>query len=321
MIDKTLALEDLYLKIFVDTNIIISALEKKQPNPIKEFLIDISKHEHIQMYISDFVQWEILEYIRTEVIIKELIKEGLFSKNKDSYHIQKNPSLMKEIERELDNCLEEISKFTFSNYNCMDKECIDFFQSVEHAFRKTRISGKDILMLVSAIMCKCDYFLTCDGGFISESRRAKNLNELLKDSKYGISTLRFLTPDGFIKNNKGYSFAVNKMYRDWFKDTNEPKSIGRIINSFPKNNVIGIRCHENKIIKIGDYLKIIIFDENYNYDSIDFKVEKGNIKTYTTVKDTDFGNKITIKLPDHIYCSKIKCNQPLYKLDNYVKMD
>ena len=82
------------VRIFVDTNVLIEFFENLDNNPSKQFLEEASSDDRVELLTSDFVIFEVLEFLRREYYIKSKIdQEGPIKKTRNYWPIAPRHSI------------------------------------------------------------------------------------------------------------------------------------------------------------------------------------------------------------------------------------
>ena len=118
--DKFIRELDLYLKMFVDTNIPYLDSFENQSSNSSIFLEDASTSKYINLQISNFVLSECYEYLRMEEWIKYLVEKNLYSKNAREYKIELSDVLREAVENkytELQNILNTLNIAVIEVFN------------------------------------------------------------------------------------------------------------------------------------------------------------------------------------------------------------
>jgi len=203
------------VRIFVDTNVLIEFFENLDNNPSKQFLEEASSDDRVELLTSDFVIFEVLEFLRREYYIKSKIDGGWCtrrayrkSRNFENFSQADFTSMKKEINNHMNKIAEIVEIIPLEEF--IDKNLgISFSEIVKHFILSTKIEKNDVLALTSALLTQSHVFLTKDEDFAREGRRIAMLEEFLKELPIPLS-IKFFSPKP--PNNLSIREYIKKIY-------------------------------------------------------------------------------------------------------------
>ena len=293
--------QDINLRLFVDTNVLIDFVDGINERGSKSFLglFKKRKFKNIELVTSDYVLWEFYDHYKDELYIKKLISEcnyGHVSANKECIRRRFKKAGLKDMQSFGETIAKYEQLFGEDPVNITrlsGKEPEGFGEIVETLRRCSKFSYKDALVFVSAVFTRSSAIVTLDETFSSESH-LRELKEALK----GIKVKLRLEMDFKKPNDLATKERVEKCYKDWFVKHNRKKQIGKVIRVWPRRNAIGVECIKNFFIEKGDYLCLAKFRRKTDSWTEIFEVKEGNIRDYDTEQEVSSGKKLTIKLPN-----------------------
>ena len=301
---------DVNLRLFIDTNVLIDYVEQFDERKSKTFIELFRKNnfDNIELITSDYVLWEFYGHFKDELYIRKLVNDhnyGHIGANRECRRGDfRKASLedMKTMGDTIESYVEQFEENPLSVQRLINRELHHFSDMTEAILRCSKFSYKDTIVFVSALFTRSHIIITLDETFSSE-RHLEVLKEALKDLKttlepFGLPIdIEFCKPTDFSSEN-----SVKKNFKAWFLKNNRNKQLGKVINVWPKRNVLGIQCLRNFSINLGDYLCLTKFVKGIDFRMKIFEVTEGNLRDYDTNQEIIKGSKVTVKLPLGIKC-------------------
>jgi predicted nucleic acid-binding protein len=312
---------DTKLRLFIDTNVLIECIEEFDEKKSKTFmeLFKNKNFENIELVTCDYALWELYGHSRSELYVRKLVQENKYgfinasneSTRKESFR-KASINDMKTFSTQIRGRITELENKPLTIEKLIGSDIGIFGDVVEAVLHCSKLSYKDSIIFASAFFTNSHRIVTLDD-FFSREGRIKELTEAL-DSLRGILKTRtkmeieFKKPEAFSNE-----FLAKSEFMKWFKTHNQSKQLAEIINVWSDTNAIGLQCLKSKyFIRVEDYLCLIKFHDNDDFDMKVFKLEKGNLRDYETDKEITQGNKVTIRLPSNIKSEPRMINAGVY---------
>jgi len=293
------------LRLFIDTNVIINYINNYGEgflflNIFKENRVVGYLAEKIELVTSDYVIWELCEYLRHEHYLRNKIVDNEWPTRRairGVYNFNNaTQDEMSSFGQVIKDKLTELGTF-IQIEKVMNKESPEFNEYVLKCICESKFQAKDILVITSAIFIGSHKIVTEDDDFRQEGHRIKEIRENLED--FPVEVPLNLNPAIDFSNED----RIKKTYERWFVAHNGNNVIGDITNYWSDSRVIGLKCTNDQNVKVGDYIYIVKFVNHAMHEIGPFRILDTNIRDYDTDESITEGDKVTIKIPDDIEVS------------------
>ncbi len=307
---STIALEDLKLRVFVDTNVLIDCFVTPEQDVI-DFVTEAAGSDSLELVTSDYALWEQNEFIRKHTWVKDLVNGNRSHNEALTYRLKLSDALRQTVEQNIHACKSQREALNILNYNLMDEATLDgdFFAWLELLTIHSTISNQDLLILLSAYVTKSKAILTKDSGFNSSVSEVAGLEETLGTSLLpsALKGIRFI--NNLAKKPQEY-------YNEWFEQIISPQKIGDCMHFYSKTNVLGAQCITAHEIEVGDYLLAAKVLENGEFKKVVFRVNDDSLQDYDKEEKVTKASKVTIKLPADVAAKKWMVGAKIFKVAN-----
>lgn len=307
---KSIALEDIKLRVFVDTNILIDCFVTPEPTVIN-FVKNASASDLIDLVTSDYALWEQNEFIRKQTWIRALVSNQKSHNEALTYKLKLTDSLRQEVSDNIANAKTDREMLSILNYNLMDEATPngDFFTRLELLTINSTISNQDLLILLSAYVTKSAAILSKDGRFNSSLMEIASLEETLGSSLLPetLKSIKFI--NSLDKNPQ-------QNYNEWFENRFKDLHIAECICYYQKVNIVCAECIGNENINIGDYLLLTKNSKNNEFKRVVFRVNENCLRDYDNGTDIPSGRKVTIKMPNEISVERWMDGGKIFRIEN-----
>lgn len=291
---------DITLRLFIDTNVLIDYTEKFAERESVAFIELFQKNSfaNIELVTSDYVLWEFYGHFRDELYVRKLVKDssyGYVSANKACLRGEYKKANLKDMEsfgKKIKKYEQNFENNPVSVEHLIGKNLAGFSEMIVTLLQLSKFSYKDAIVFVSAIYTEASVIISHDETFSCNGHLAE-LKAAFSDLKDPLKVdIDFKKPSDFSTLE-----SVKRSYRDWFIAKNKEKVIGTVLQTWPRKKVAAIECLSGNIVKVGDYLCLVRFDQDNNCSMNVFEVKTDNLQDYDTEKKVRQGGKVTVQIP------------------------
>jgi predicted nucleic acid-binding protein len=295
-------LEDVRIRLFIDTNVLIDFVQGVDEKSCKTFLnlFAQKKFENIEMVTSDYVLWEFYGHFKDELYVRKLVEKyhyGYLSASKKcNWRNKFGKATLEDMNSFGETIQGNVKQFENNPIHIerlIGKEIDGFSELVDLILQRSKFSYKDAIVFVSALSTDSDFIITCDEDFSTENQ-LESVREALDSVKELKSEIKFLKPEEISTEEK-----VKRMYKDWFLTKNKDRQVGKVLKVWPEKKCIAVECIKDNFLKVGDYLCLIKFYRDIDFEIRLLQIKNGDLWDYETETEVMKGGKVTIKLfPD-----------------------
>ena len=289
---------DIVLRMFIDTNVLIDYIENFPDTHAIEFIDGFSKKEinNIELITSDYVLWEFYGHFRDELYTKKLVEEhhyGLVSANKTCFkggYPRANLPDMEKFGDQIESYKKQLSSKKVTIEKLVGQNLSGFSELVETILQRSKFSYKDTIIFVSALFTNSSIIITLDDHFSCDNHLKElkaALSPLVSPLKLNID---FKRPIDFSSPK-----SIKRNYKLWFMGKNKKKAIGKVVKTYAKGPVVALECTGANLIKTGDYLCLIKFNDSDQCFMNIVEVKENCLQDYDTKNPITQGKKVTVK--------------------------
>lgn len=177
-------------KIFLDTNIVLDYLERRNNHSI--ILIEKIKVKKIDCYCSLFLLLELLDVQKDTLFFNKLVLDRKATINeflRDRYHKNLAKSDFESLNEKLDGIIQTLQFIHFYELSAFGWEMALAISS------ETNLLSQDVVHLATAITLNCNVLVTRDMAMIKDGTRILQDKDFLKHIKLKKDCIRILTPE------------------------------------------------------------------------------------------------------------------------------